>query len=360
MMPAAVFEVHLRNPGNNAANRHDRLFLSRSRSEGGGHESICAADVRRSTLKVPATVLVLGIEVGGRLASYAIAVGEATAEDDVSARRRARRRWGGLGEDRHGAARATRRIGPGASVGRRFFASGRQGEDRALRSGLVRSHLERRRLQLGHRRAETRTSARRGRSPTCTPGLPSAADTAPAGHQEPCLAAAARPGLAASRLHRFLAAGLAPRVVGQYPAPDHRRQPLGAGKAADSRLGEGKGRAVCDDRVPQGMPERREHPLFLLRQHAAGLLLPASGPFDAAGLQGLSGGGRGGAVHVRRLLRQCALLRSGHGQPGLPDHDERPLLRRSGGSLPAGPRLEGAGRGVLPVGEEGHGLHDGA
>ena len=47
MMPAAVFEVHLRNPGKTPQYRHDCLFLPRSRSEGGGNESICATDVRR-------------------------------------------------------------------------------------------------------------------------------------------------------------------------------------------------------------------------------------------------------------------------------------------------------------------------
>ena len=101
--------------------------------------------------------------------------------------------------------------------------------------------------------------------------------------QEPRLTAASRPRLAAGRLHRRLAAGLAPRVVGQHPAHDHRRQPLGAGQTAGSIVGDGKGRAVCDARMPAGVPERRVHPLLALRQHSAGLFLPAKRPFRRCG-----------------------------------------------------------------------------
>ena len=121
--------------------------------------------------------------------------------------------------------------------------------------------------------AETRHGLAADVHPHVRQALPQRRRDRPDHRQRPCLTAAADSRVAASGLHRFLAAGLAPRVVGQYPAPDHGRQPLGAGEAADPGLGKGRRRAVCNDRVPEGMPEPRDDLLLVHRQHAAGLFL---------------------------------------------------------------------------------------
>ena len=123
-------------------------------------------------------------------------------------------------------------------------------------------------------------------------------------------------------------------------------------EAADPRLGKRRGRPFRNDRVSGGMPADRVHPLFVLRQPAAGLFLSRIGPLDAARLQGLPVRGRGRAVDLRRLHGEQPLSGVRHAAPRLPDHLERPLLRGDGRSLSAVPPQPPTLAGVLSVGEE--------
>ena len=259
MMPAIVFEVHWQ-PGRRTANRHDRFFLSRSRSEGGRHESVFAGwrsaqDARR-------------ILVSDRSRRPTGLLRDRGQRKERAIRRRTGRRTDGRGRTLPRCCLNERNDQPGHVGGRRFLAAGGRPEDGAVRFDVVHPTWN----GVGYNWAAEVPKHYKGSPRTFThmyaKDYPERLRHGLVGHGAPCLVAAAGPGLAASGLHRFLAARLAPRVVGQYPAPDYGRRPLGPSAAADSRLGERRQRAVLVDRVPQGMPERREHSLFLLRQHA--------------------------------------------------------------------------------------------
>ena len=195
MMPAAVFEVHLRNPGKNAADRHDRVFLPRARSEGGGHEAVLAEELTgrlRRMRPLRRDEPVRSVIDRSRVAGWPpMRSRSSTARDASRLRRRAGRRRGRLGEDRQALPEGTRR--PARHVGgRRFLAPGRQREDRAVRSGLVRPDLERHRLQLGNRIAEALQRLAADVHPHVRQALPECRRHRRTGRQTSRLAAAPR------------------------------------------------------------------------------------------------------------------------------------------------------------------------